>query len=82
MPSPDFRDTISHRRQKEEMGTTHRFPIGVVHGRDDATNDNEASGLVQVIPGSLWRGRTRKRVERDLAGSTEPCNAMAQPVFP
>lgn len=59
------------------MGTPHRFPIGVVHRRDDAANDNEASGLVQVIPGSLWRGRTRKRVEGDLAGPTEPCNTMA-----
>lgn len=42
------------------MGTTHRFPIGVVHGRDDAANDDEASGLVQVIPGSLWRGDKEK----------------------
>lgn len=35
------------------MQVTHRLPIGVVHRRDNATNDNEASGLVQVIPGSL-----------------------------
>lgn len=65
--------------QKRKMGTTHRLPIGVVHGRDNATDDDEASSLVQVIPGSLCRRRTRKRLQRDSAGPTKPCNALLLP---
>lgn len=60
------------------MGTTHRFPIGVVHGRDDAADDDEASGLVQVIPGSLCRG-DKEKGGGSLAGPTEPCTTMAAP---
>lgn len=51
--APGFRDTVACRRQKGKMGMTHRLPVGVMHRRDNATDDDEASSLVQVIPGSL-----------------------------
>lgn len=46
-------DTTRHMMKKGEMGATHRLPVGVVHRRDNATDDDEAPSLVQVIPGSL-----------------------------
>lgn len=38
------------RRAKE---ATHLFSIGVVDRRDNPTNHNESSSLVQIIPGSF-----------------------------
>lgn len=40
------------RREKEE-GKTHLFSIGVVDRRDNSTNHNESSSLVQIIPCSF-----------------------------
>lgn len=64
---PEFQRYHLTQEAERGKGTTHRFPIGVVHGRDDAADDDEAPGLVQVIPGSLW-GKHKEKGGEGFSG--------------